>query len=65
MLISLFNDLMDEYPSYRKYIPEVTEETVRKVLDKLNMKVKSQVIADLVVGRYELITNDFNNSKSS
>lgn len=55
MLISLFNELMDEYPSYRKYIPEVTEETVRKVLDKLNMKVKSQVIVDLVVGRYELI----------
>lgn len=56
MLISLFNELMDEYPSYREYIPEVTEETVRKVLVKLNMKVKSQVIVDLVVGRYELIT---------
>lgn len=56
MLISLFNELMNEYPSYRKYIPEVAEETVRKVLDKLNMKVKSQVIVDLVVGRYELIT---------
>ena len=56
MLISLFNELMEEYPSYREYIPEVTDETVRKVLDKLNMKVKSQIIVDLVVGRYELIT---------
>ena len=55
MLISLFNELMDEYPSCRKYIPEVTEDTVREILEKLNMKVKSQVIVDLVVGRYSLI----------
>ena len=55
MLISLFNDLIDEYPSFKEYIPEVTETTVREVLDKLNMKVKSQVIVDLVVGRYNLI----------
>ena len=55
MLISLFNELMDEYPNYRKYIPEVTEETVHGVLDKLNMKVRSQLIVDLVVGRYKLI----------
>ena len=46
---------MDEYPSFKEYIPEVTETTVREVLDKLNMKVKSQVIVDLVVGRYSLI----------
>ena len=55
MLISLFNALIDEYPSFKEYIPEVTETTVREVLDKLNMKVKSQVIVDLVVGRYNLI----------
>ena len=55
MLISLFNELMDEYPNYRTYIPNVTETTVREVLDKLNMKVKSQVVVDLVVGRYNLI----------
>lgn len=55
MLIKIFNDLMDAYPSFREYLPEVTESTVRKVLDKLNMKVKSQVIVDLVMGRYHLI----------
>lgn len=55
MLIKIFNDLMDAYPSFRKYIPEVTEEMIRKVLEKLNMKVKSQVIVDLVIGRYGLI----------
>ena len=55
VLITLFNELMDEYPNFKEYIPEVTENTVRAVLDKLNMKVKSQVIVDLVVGRYNLI----------
>ena len=55
MLITLFNDLMDEYPDYRAYIPELTEETVRDVLDRLNMKVKTQVIVDLVMKRYDLI----------
>lgn len=55
MLVSLFNELLDEYPSFTEYIPEITEATVREVLDKLNMKVKSQVIVDLVMGRYRLI----------
>ena len=55
MLITLFNDLMEEHPNYRAYVPELTEETVRGVLDKLNMKVKTQVIVDLVMKRYDLI----------
>ena len=55
MLISIFNELMEERPDYRAYLPEVTEEIVRGVIAKLNMKVKSQVIVDLVVGRYSLI----------
>ena len=55
ILISIFNELIYEYPSFKEYIPEVTEITVREVLDKLNMKVKSQIIVELVVGRYSLI----------
>lgn len=57
MLISIFNELVGKYPTYRAYIPEVTEEIVRDVIAKLNMKVKSQVIVDLVVGRYEKVLN--------
>ena len=56
MLISLFNELMKKYPNYKSYVPKVTEEIVRDVIAKLNMKVKSQFIVDLVVGRYELIS---------
>ena len=55
VLISLFNELIKEYPDYRAYIPKVTEEMVRNVIEKLNMKVKSKVVIDLVMGRYSLI----------
>ena len=55
MLISLFNELMEEYPNYKSFISEVTEEMVRNVIAKLNMKVKSQVIVDLVEERYKMI----------
>ena len=56
VLITMFNELMEEYPNFRSYIPKVTEEIVRKVLNKINMKVKSQLVVDLVTKRCELIT---------
>ena len=55
MLIVLFNELMEEYPEYKKYIPEVNEATIRTALEKVNMKVKSQEIVDLIISRYNLI----------
>ncbi|MBQ8209430.1 MAG: hypothetical protein IJZ35_02465 [Clostridia bacterium] len=55
LLITLFNELMNEYPKYKQYIPTLTEDTVRNVLEKINMKVKSQVITDLVMSRYKSI----------
>lgn len=55
LLISLFNDVLAAHPEYREYIPDLTGATVRKVIDKLGMKVRIQVIVDLVMGRYCLI----------
>lgn len=55
VLITMFNELLEEYPTFRSFVPKVTEETVRKVLNKLNMKVKSQLVVDLVTKRYEMI----------
>lgn len=55
LLISLFNALIREYPQYRKYIPELSEEIVRKTIAKIGMRVKTQTIVDLVMGRYALI----------
>lgn len=55
LLITLFNELMEEYPAYRQYIPPVTEQTVRTVINKLNMKVRSQVVVHWVMDRYQSI----------
>ena len=55
LLITLFNELMEKYPEYKEYLPKVTEQMVKKVISKLNMKVKSQLIADFVINRYQAI----------
>jgi len=55
ILITLFNELIKQCPEYKQYLPEVTEQTVKAIIDKLNMKVKSQVIIDLVMNRYNSI----------
>ena len=55
LLITLFNELMEKYPAYKEYLPKVKEQTVRDVINKLNMKVKSQVIIDFVIKRCDLI----------
>ena len=56
ILITMFNELLEEYPNFRSFVPQLTEETVTMVLQKLNMKVKSQVIVDMVTKRCEMIT---------
>lgn len=58
LLVTLFNDLMHEHPDYYAYLPEVTEETVRNVIAKVGMRVKTQAIVDIVMGRYELVRNN-------
>ncbi len=53
LLITLFNELIEKYPEYKEYLPKVTEQTIKNVINKLNMKVKSQVIVDFVIKRYQ------------
>lgn len=55
MLISIFNDLMEEYPNYRGYIPEISESIVWGVINKLNMRVKSVVVVNIILNRSKLI----------
>ena len=55
LLVRLFNECMDAYPSYRAYTSVLTENTVRSVMDQLRMRVRSQEIVELVMGRYGLI----------
>ena len=56
LLIKLFNEYIKSNPEYKKYIPTLTEQTVRKVIADLHMKVKTNDIVELVIGRYEMIT---------
>ncbi len=55
LLITLFNEVLEKYPEYKKFIPELARETVLKVIKDVNMKVKSGVIADMIMARYGMI----------
>ena len=55
ILITLFNELMEKYPEYREYLPKVTEQMIKNVIDRLNMKVKSQTVVDFIINRYREI----------
>lgn len=55
MLIYLFNDLLRKYPEYRQYTPSISRQTVEKIIDKLNMRVRKQDVTDLVISRCEHI----------
>ena len=55
LLIRLFNELLDNHPEYKAYIPKLDESTVKEIMDKINMKVKRQEITDFVMSRYSFI----------
>ena len=55
ILIALFKELITAYPQYRKLIPEITEELIVDILRKLNMKVRSKEIINIVMSRYNLV----------
>lgn len=55
MLITLFRELIDSYPEYREYIPEITEDTVRGVISGIGMRVRTPEIVELVMSRYALV----------
>ena len=55
LLITLFNDLLSENPSFRTYLPTVTPEIVRDTAASLHMRVRTQQIVDLICARDALI----------
>lgn len=57
LLIRLFNELIENHPEFKAYLPELDELTVKNILDKLNMKVKRQEIIDFVINRYNMIVS--------
>ena len=55
ILVVLFNELIAVYHQYHKLIPEITEELIADILRKLNMKVRSKEIINIVMSRYNLV----------
>ena len=57
LLIRLFNELLENHPEFKTYLPKLDESTLKKILDKLNMKVKRQEIIDFIINRYNMIVS--------
>lgn len=55
LLIKLFNEFINDNPIYKNYLPALTEQTVRSVIADLHMRVRTNDIVELVMGRYESI----------
>ncbi len=55
LLIKLFNEVLDNHPEYRLYIPNITETDVRKCIDSLHMRVKKDVVTQMIMSRYKYI----------
>lgn len=58
LLIGLFNEVLEKHPEYREYLPVISRETVKKCVDELNMKVKRDIVVQLVMNRYEFIKKE-------
>ena len=63
LLIRLFNDLLDNHPQYKEYLPEVSEEVIRNTIADLHMRVRTNDIVGLIMGRYVMINKDGNNNE--
>lgn len=61
LLIKLFCEVIKENPEYKKYIPSVTENDIENALAATGMNVKSNVIKQYIINRYNLIEEDINN----
>ena len=55
ILITLFNDFLSVHPDFKLLIPIITEEMIMSVIKELNMKIRGEEIAILIMKRYEMI----------
>ena len=54
-LVRLFNELMAFDSSLKQYVPKLSEEIIRRVLKRVNMKVRSGEIVRFVMNGYNQI----------
>lgn len=55
LLITLFKDVIEANPQYKRYIPKITEEVIDKALAETGMKVKSDTVKQYILERYSYI----------
>lgn len=55
LLIKLFNDFIKSNPGYKRFIPILTEQTVRNIIADLYMRVRTNEVVEMVIKRYEMI----------
>lgn len=55
VLVKLFHELTDYDQSFREMLPEVSENIIISILNKINMKVKSKIIIDFILNAYRQI----------
>ena len=56
LLITLFNDVINNHPEYKKYIPVITEKAIDEALTETGMKVKEKAVKEYIIKRYNEIT---------
>ncbi len=60
ILICLFNEFTDNHTEFKKYLPIVTEDILKSVLETVNMKVRRKDIIEILMKRYALIQKHIN-----
>ena len=59
VLIRLFREVIEAHPEYCSLIPQVSTEHVSKCIDNVHMRVRKSYITELIMRRYELITQNY------
>ena len=55
VFIDLFTELMEYDRELIKYIPEIREETVREIIENINMRVRRETVLRFVMNGYRRI----------
>ena len=55
LLIMLFNEVLENHPEYRSYLPAIEEKTVYECVDELHMRVRRETVVQYVLNRYSKI----------
>lgn len=55
VLVNCFNDLMKFDPALKQYIPPLSDEDIKTVLRKVNMKVQTETIIRFIMNGYNLL----------